>query len=66
MKRKLIVLAGIVGVLVGAGFILPALALLRTRGALPGADVGLLLLGLTLTLSGAAVAWAGARTRTAG
>jgi hypothetical protein len=44
---------GILLVLVGLGFIMPAVALLRDTGALPAVSVGLLLLGIGLTLGGA-------------
>lgn len=58
MKRTLNILIGIIGVLVGFGFILPALALLRHSGVLPGFEVGLLLLGIGLTVGGGgAILW---------
>jgi hypothetical protein len=53
---------GIVAVLVGMGLVMPAIALLRDKGALPTFEVGCLLLGIALTLSGAAAAARGART----
>jgi hypothetical protein len=55
MKTKLIV-GGVLGVLVGMGFVMPAFALLRKEGALPPFEVGCLLLGVMLTLAGVAAA----------
>jgi hypothetical protein len=43
------------------GFVMPAVALMRDTGALPNESVGLLLLGLTLTLSGVASGYAALR-----
>jgi len=65
MKRPLIISAGIVGVLVGLGFIFPAVALMRTTGSLPNTSVGLLLLGIGLTLGGVRAAFCGAKGRAA-
>lgn len=50
--------AGIVAVLVGMGFVCPALAKLRDLGHIPTLDVSLLFLGTTMTLAGM---WAVAR-----
>ena len=63
MKRPLIIISGIVGVLVGMGFVFPAVALMRTTGNLPNVSVGLLFLGIMLTLGGAAGAYSGLRRR---
>lgn len=52
MKRNLQIIGGVVAVLVGLGFIMPAVAQLRTQGALPTVSVALLLLGLLLSLGG--------------
>jgi len=52
MKRNLQILGGVVAVLVGLGFIMPAVAQWRTQGALPGVSVALLLLGVFLSLGG--------------
>lgn len=52
MKRNLQILGGVVAVLVGLSFIMPAVAQLRTQGALPAVGVGLLLLGVFLSLGG--------------
>ena len=56
MKRILLSLAGLVAVLVGLGFVMPAVALWRQFGTMPGSSVSLLLLGLLLTLGGFALA----------
>jgi hypothetical protein len=61
MSRTVYIVAGILGVLVGMGFVMPAVALMRDAGALPNESVGLLLLGLTLTLSGVASGYAALR-----
>jgi hypothetical protein len=59
MKKPLIIISGIIGVLVGLGFVFPAVALMRTTGGLPNASVGLLLLGIALTIGGFAAACRG-------
>jgi len=53
MKRSLLI-GGVIAVLVGMAFVMPAVALLRDQGALPTFEVGCLLLGLAITLGGAA------------
>ncbi len=63
--KKLLIFSGIAGVLIGMAFVMPAIALLRDTGALPGFEVGLLFLGVFLTLGGAAAAVVGARRRMA-
>lgn len=60
MKKSLIA-AGVIAVLVGMGFVMPAIALLQNTGALPGFEVALLFLGVFLTLGGAAATFVGAR-----
>ncbi len=52
MKRNLQILGAVVAVLVGLGFIMPAVAQLRTQGARPSVGVGLLVLGVLLSLGG--------------
>ena len=52
MKRNLQILGGGVAGLVGLGFIMPAVALLRTQGVLHTVDVALLVLGAFLSLVG--------------
>jgi len=61
MKRNLQITGGVVAVLVGLGFITPAVAQLRTQGALPAMGVVLLLLGVFLSLGGGWGVLAGAR-----
>ena len=56
MKRLLMVGAGAVAVLVGLGFIMPAVAKMRQQSGLPSVDIGLLLLGILLTLAGVTTA----------
>ena len=65
MKRTLIITAGIIGILVGLGFVFPAVALMRTTGSLPNSGVGLLLLGIVLTLSGISAALVGFKQHSA-
>ena len=60
MKKSLI-FGGIAAVLVGMAFVMPAIALLRDTGALPGFEVALLFLGVFLTLGGGAATAFGAR-----
>jgi hypothetical protein len=64
MKRTLL-FVGIAAVLVGMGLVMPAVALLRDTGALPGFEVGLLILGLAMTLGGVGSCVYGARYRQA-
>jgi len=65
MKRIVIIGSGIVGVLVGMAFVMPAVALYRHEGAISAGDVALLLLGAALTLGGAGAAVFGAKKRAA-
>lgn len=51
------IIGGTIGVLVGVGFICPAVAKLR----LAGLDISLLLLGIALTLAGVGSAFCGIR-----
>jgi hypothetical protein len=61
MKRILIVIGGTLGLLVGLGFLFPAVAKLRLSGSLVGLDISLLLLGIILTLAGVGTAFRGIR-----
>lgn len=64
MNRTITLITGVLFVLVGLGFVFPAIAQLRDTGALPAFSVALLLLGLTLTLSGGgAVVYSARRLR---
>ena len=65
MKRIVVIGAGIIGVLIGMAFVMPAVALYRHQGAIAGGDVALLLLGAALTLGGAGAALFGAKKRAA-
>lgn len=65
MKKALFITAGVVGVLIGMAFVMPAVALWRNTGALAAADAGLLALGLVLTLGGLGTATFAARRRVA-
>jgi hypothetical protein len=56
MKRSLIISAGIIGVLVGMAFVMPAVAQYRHEGAMTLNKICLLLLGFGLTLGGGSVA----------
>jgi hypothetical protein len=61
MKKSIMFLVGVAGVLIGMAFVMPAVAQMRDTGALPTVGVGLLLLGLTLTLTGGGAVLYGAR-----
>jgi hypothetical protein len=56
MKRTLIIIGGVFGVLIGMGFVVPAIAQWNHEGSMTGVSVALLLLGLMMTLGGIAVA----------
>ena len=61
MKRIIAIVIGIIAVLVGLGFIMPAIAQWRTQGSMPGLSVALLMLGVLLTLGGGSAAVCGIR-----
>jgi hypothetical protein len=52
MRNPLVLLGGVFVVLIGLGFIMPAIAQMRETGALPTLGVVLLLLGVALTVAG--------------
>ena len=52
MKRGLIIGAGIIGVLAGMAFVMPAVAQYRHEGAMSHGEPWLFLLGSALTLAG--------------
>ncbi|MGA9778775.1 MAG: hypothetical protein WBS33_10950 [Verrucomicrobiia bacterium] len=56
MKRVLIISAGVIGVLAGMAFVMPAVAQYRHEGAMTLNETCLLLLGFGLTLGGGCVA----------
>jgi hypothetical protein len=61
MNRAVTLFTGVLFVLVGMAFVMPAIAQMRDTGALPTLSVALLLLGLALTLSGGGAVVYGAR-----
>ena len=63
MKRTFKIILGIVGVLVGMAFVMPAIAQWRHEGSMTGISVALLLLGAVLTLGGGSVALQGIARR---
>jgi len=65
MKRTLLVLFGIFGVLCGTAFILPAMAWYRDHNAMPAAQLGFLLLGMAITAVGLGTAIYGFKKRSA-
>ena len=61
MKRALIIIAGIVGVLVGMAFVTPAVAQYNHEGVMRNGEPWLFLLGSLLTLAGCGAAVRGFR-----
>jgi hypothetical protein len=59
MKRILLLVAGVAGLLIGLGFIMPAVALWRHEGSMPGSSVALLALGIGLSMTGVGAALRG-------
>jgi len=59
MKRGLIISAGIVGVLVGMAFVMPAVAQYQHEGAMKNGEPWLFLIGSLLTLAGCGAAFRG-------
>ena len=54
MKHTLILILAAIAILVGTGFVMPAVAKWQSSGTLPGIDLALLLFGVSLTLVGQA------------
>ena len=52
MKRSIIIAAGIIGVLVGMAFVMPAVAQYQHEGAMKNGEPWLFLLGSLMTLGG--------------
>ncbi|MBI1177393.1 hypothetical protein GC207_08130 [bacterium] len=63
MKQIAFIVSGILAVLIGLGFVMPAVAQWRDLGTLPGTSVALLVLGLSLTTAGLVAGVAGVRRR---
>ena len=56
MNRTVLLLLAFIAILVGPGFVMPAMAKLRLDGSLPGSDIALLLSGITITFAGLLIA----------
>jgi hypothetical protein len=65
MKRKLMIGAGIIGILIGMAFVMPAVAQYRHEGVMKNEEPWLFLLGGMLTLAGCAAAIGNLRKRRA-
>jgi 4-hydroxybenzoate polyprenyltransferase len=65
MKRGVIISVGIVGVLIGMAFVMPAVAQYQHEGAMSHGEPWLFLLGSLLTLAGCGAAVRGMITRRA-
>lgn len=65
MKKIIFISLGILGILIGIGFVMPAVAQYRNEGALKNDEPLLLVLGTILTLGGIVAAFKGVKTRKA-
>lgn len=65
MKRTIIVSAGIIAILAGMAFVMPAVAQYRHEGAMSSDEVLLFVLGMALTLGGGGASFHGFRKRSA-
>ena len=65
MKRTFKIILGIIAVLVGMGFVMPAVAQWRHEGAMTALSVALFLLGTVMTLAGVGAAIHGVARRNA-
>ena len=63
MNRTLKILIGIVAILVGVGFVMPAVAQWRHEGSMTSTSVALCLLGVLMTLVGGGAAMHGIAKR---
>lgn len=61
MRSGWMLMGGVFAVLVGLGFVFPAIALLRNQGSLPAFEVVLLTFGAALSVSGLAAITFGIR-----
>ena len=52
MKQPIKIILGVIAVLIGMGFVMPAIAQWKNEGAMTGLSIALCLLGLLMTLSG--------------
>ena len=65
MKRIITIAIGLLGVLIGVGLLLPALAKVRDYGEMPSEVVGFYTLGIVLATGGISTAVFGLRRRKA-
>ena len=63
MKQPIKIILGIVAVLIGMGFVMPAVAQWKNEGAMTGASAALCLLGTVVTLAGIGAAIQGIARR---
>ena len=56
MKQPIKIILGVIAVLIGMGFVMPAVAQWKNEGSMTGMSVLLCLLGAVLTLAGAGTA----------
>ena len=65
MKRTILISAGIMGILAGMAFVMPAVAQYRHEGAMTSNEVILFVLGTVLTLGGGGASFHGFRKHSA-
>lgn len=65
MKHMIIIISGIIAVLIGMGFVMPAVAQYRHSGVMSNGEPWLFLFGSLMTLAGIAAAWVGVKKRAA-
>jgi hypothetical protein len=61
MRRYLMLVIGLAIIMIGLGFVMPAVAQMRDLGALPTVGVGLLLLGISLMIGGGRTVFHGSK-----
>ena len=64
MKRIITILIGLIGIFIGAGLIMPALAKAHDYGSMPGEVVGFYTLGVVLAVAGISTAVFGLARKT--